>query len=62
MSTLMQLLMVVAIGALVWFAVRIIKRHPGAFTKANFEKTATTIGLLTLMIMGVVGLCVWILK
>lgn len=59
---LYSILFLVAAGLIIWWAVRIIKHNPGAFTKANFSKTATTVGLLTLLIIGIIFVAVMLLK
>ena len=46
----------------VWLALRIIRNRPESFTKENLGKTFSTLGWLTLMIIGVVAVSVYFLK
>ena len=55
-------LYVIAAAALIWWAVTIVKRNPGAFSKKNFEKSFFTLGILALIIIGFVAIGVFILK
>ena len=56
------LLYIAGAALMLWLGVRIVKNNPGSFSKKNMGKSAYTLGLLTLMIMGVIALCVVILK
>ena len=55
-------LLVIAAAGLIWWAVTIIKRNPGAFTKKAFEKSFFTLGILALIIIAVIFAGVYILK
>lgn len=57
-----SLVYVLAAGLLVWFSLRMIRGNPGAFSRANISKSITTMGFITLLLIGVVALCVWFLK
>jgi multisubunit Na+/H+ antiporter MnhG subunit len=56
------ILFVIAGALLVWMAIRIIVQNPQVFNRENAGKSIYTLGLLTLLIIGVVALCVLILK
>ena len=56
------LLMILASTALLYFLWQSIRGNPQAYSKANLEKSLTTIGLLALLIIGVVVVCVWYLR
>lgn len=47
---------------LAWFGFRLIKNNPAAFSKQNLNKSFTTFGLLTLMMMAVIAVCVMLLR
>ncbi len=47
---------------MLWLVVRLIKSNPQAFSRANLSRSTTTLGFLTLMIIGVVALGVFFLK
>ena len=57
-----EIFYVILAGLMGWWAYTIIRRNPQLFTKENFSKTLTTVGLLTLMIIAVVFVAVKILK
>lgn len=56
------LLFIVGAGFMAWLAYRMVRGNPDAFSKANLGKSAYVIGILTLLMIGVVTLCVIILK
>jgi hypothetical protein len=49
-------------GLMVWLIVRMVRRNPASFSKENLSKSVYTLGLLALMLIGVIFLCVMILK
>ncbi|OGT96474.1 MAG: hypothetical protein A2298_04115 [Gammaproteobacteria bacterium RIFOXYB2_FULL_38_6] len=55
------LFIIVSVGLIFW-AVHMIKNHRELFTKENFFKSANTLGWLTLLLIGIIALCVWFLK
>ncbi len=56
------LLYVLGAALMLWVAFRIIKTKPELFTKANFSKSVSTLGVLALILIGVVAFCVLLLK
>ena len=57
-----SLFYLLAAGLMVWLIVRMVRRTPSSFSKENLSKSAFTLGLLALMLIGVIFLCVVILK
>ncbi len=57
-----SLLYILGAGLMVWLIVRMVRRNPQSFSKANLSKSVFTLGLLALMLIGVIFLCVVILK
>lgn len=57
-----SLLYLVGAGFLAWLAYRLVRNNPGAFSQKNLGKSLYTIGLLTLLMIGVIALCVIILR
>jgi len=55
------LFIIVALGLVFW-AINIIKNNRQAFTKENFLKSANTLGWLTLLLIGIMALCIWLIK
>ncbi len=47
---------------LCWWCFRIIRNQKASFTKANFSKTMSTLGVLALILIAFVGLCIMLLK
>lgn len=62
MSIWMQLLYLLTAGVFIWLGVRFFRSNPGAFSKANMEKSFFTVGVLTLGLIGFVALLVFLLK
>lgn len=56
------LLYVVGAGFLAWLAFRMVRNNPSAFSKKNLGKSLYTVGLLTLLMIGIIALCVIILR
>lgn len=57
-----KILFIIGGALMVFMAVRIIRTHPRAFSKKNIGKSLYTLGLLTLMIIGVVAFSVLMLR
>lgn len=57
-----SLLYLLGAGAMVWLIVRMVRRNPSSFSKENLSKSAFTLGLLALMLIGVIFLCIVILR
>jgi len=49
-------------GLMLWLAVRLYRQNPNAFNKENLSKSSTTLALLSLMLIGVIALCVILLR
>lgn len=49
-------------GFLIWMMYRTIKGNPEAFSKENLGRSFTTVGLLALILIGVVGVAVFLLR
>ena len=58
----MALLWLIGAALLVWLAVRLVRNNPNLFNRENLSKSSTTLALLTLMIIIVVGFCILLLK
>ena len=52
------------IGGLIiaWFLYRTIKRNPGAFSSKNLSKSAFTMGVLALLLIGFIALMIMFLR
>lgn len=62
METLYQVLGIVAAGVIIWYLYRSIKHNPDAFSKKNFSKSFSTMGVLALGLIAFVALCVLMLR
>ena len=58
----MTLLYVVGAALLAWMAYRTIRNHPEMFNKENMGKSFSTMGILTILLIGFVALLVVLLK
>ena len=58
----MQWLFIIGAGVMVWLGYRMFKSNPEAFSKENFSRSVGTLGWLAIMLIAVVGFCVWMLK
>lgn len=56
------LLLLVTAVLMIWFMVRTVRHNPEAFSKANVGKSFYTVGILTLLIIGVIAVCVMLLR
>jgi len=56
------LLFLLGAGIMVWLIVRMVRKNPGSFTKAALSKSMFTFGILALILIGVVFLCVVMLR
>jgi hypothetical protein len=52
---------VISILLLIW-AFYLIKHYPQLFTKANFWRSANTLGWLALLLIGIIAFVVWLLR
>lgn len=57
-----KILFIVLAIAMIWFLSRMLKGNKAAFSKANLSKSVQTLGFLALILIGVIALCVWMLK
>jgi hypothetical protein len=53
--------LIVAILLLLW-AFYLIKHYPKLFTKANFLRSANTLGWLALLLIGIIAFFIWLLR
>lgn len=58
----MSLLFLVGAGLMVWLIVRMVRHNPGSFSKAALSKSIFTLGILALILIGVIFVCVMLLK
>lgn len=56
------LLYLAGAGLMVWLIVRMVRNNPGSFTRGALSKSIFTLGILALMLIGVILLCIKILK
>ncbi|HYF97364.1 MAG TPA: hypothetical protein VD770_00115 [Coxiellaceae bacterium] len=56
------LLYLVGAGLMAWLAVRMVRNNPAAFSKENLGKSITTTGVLALIIIGVIAVCIILLR
>ena len=56
------LLTICGFGFLIWMMYRTIKGNPEAFSKTNLSRSFTTLGLLALILIIVVGVVIFILR
>lgn len=56
------LLYLLGTGLMVWLIVRMVRNNPGSFTRAALSKSIYTMGILALILIGIVFLCIVILK
>lgn len=59
---LVNFLAIIGIGLLLWVLYRGIRGNPQAFSKENLTKSFTTMGVLALLLIGVVGFAVVLLR
>ncbi len=57
-----QLLWFALAGFMIWFGYKRIKGNPELFSGENLSKSAMTLGVLALFLIGVIAFCVMILK
>lgn len=56
------LVAVIVAGVFVFFLFRLVKKNPQAFSKENFSKSATTLGLLALFLLAVIFIGIFMLR
>lgn len=56
------LLTICGFGFLIWLMYRTIKGNPEAFSKENLGRSFTTVGFLALILIGVVGFTIFLLR
>lgn len=62
MSGWIELLYLIGAALLLWVIIRTIRGNPQAFSKENLSRSFFTIGILALLLIGVIFLCVMLLK
>ena len=58
----LQLVALLAAGLLVFVLYQTIRRNPGAFNAANLNKSARTLGILALLLIGFIALCILLVR
>lgn len=56
------LVYILGAGLMAWAAVRMVKGNPEAFSRGNMSKSITTVGILTLLLIGFIAICIIFLK
>ena len=62
MSTGEQIAIIIAAGLAAFFGYRMVKNKPELFAKENLIQSLGTVGWLTILILGVITLCVLMLR
>lgn len=62
METFYQIIGLIAAGLIVWMLYRTIKGRPEQFSRANLNKSFSSMGILALVLIGFVALLVLIVK
>lgn len=62
MDTLSQILLALFSLWMLWGLYTSIKKNPNAFSKQALHSSAYTLALLALLLMTLIGLCIWLLK
>ena len=62
MNTLYQILAILAAVFIIWWLYKSIKGNPEAFSKQNFSKSFTTMGLLALGLIAFVYILILMVK
>lgn len=57
-----QLLAVLAAILVIWLTIRMVRSNPMAFNRDSLSRSFFTIGILTLILIGFIAICVWILR
>lgn len=57
-----NLFYIVIAGLVVWLIFHMVRHNPGSFTKENFSKSATLMGVLALALIGFIALLVVLLR
>ncbi len=53
-----QLLFVLVAIMLIWFAIRLVRMNPGAFSMENIHKSVFALGIMALILIGFIALLV----
>ncbi|MCL5272410.1 MAG: hypothetical protein M1486_03730 [Gammaproteobacteria bacterium] len=62
METLYQILGVIGAGLILFILYRVVKGSPEQFSKANLNKSALTMGVLAIVLIGFVALLILMLR
>jgi hypothetical protein len=62
METFYKLLAVLGAGIILWYLYTSVKRNPETFSKENFSKSFSTMGILALGLIGFIALLVFMLR
>ncbi len=55
-------LYLISAALLIWLMVRMVRGNPQAFSKENLSKSFYTVGIITILLIGVIFLCVLLLR
>lgn len=59
---LQKILMLLAAVIVIWLTFRMVRGNPNAFSSEALHKSFFTIGILTLILIGFIAVCVWLLR
>jgi hypothetical protein len=62
METFYKVLGIVAASLIIWLLYRNIKGNPETFSKENFSKSFSTMGILAIVLIGFIALCIMLLR
>jgi hypothetical protein len=62
MGLMSQLLMLAAALFIGWMAYRFIRQNPGSLSRENVSKSVTTLGVLALLLIALVGFLVILIR
>ena len=62
METLYQVLAILGAGLIVWLLYTRVKHHPEVFSRANFMKSFSTLGILGIILIVFVTLLVFLAR
>ncbi len=57
-----QVLALLAAILVIWLTIRMVQGNPQVFNKESITRSFFTIGVLTLILIGFIAVCVWILR
>ncbi|MDF2868269.1 MAG: hypothetical protein K0S11_1739 [Gammaproteobacteria bacterium] len=57
-----KILAIIVALVLVWLSFRALRANPEMLSKENLSKSFSTMGLLALILLGFIGLCIYLLR